>query len=191
MRSHDGGTGFVAGGSFGSRPASGGGASAAEVGGADLRVGVADMAVASGAMRLVTVGLGSCVAIVLHDASNRIGGLAHVLLPSPAMSRDSENPARFPSTAVPVLLNEMARMGATGQVTARLVGGASMFRSLLAMGGVNVGERNVLACRMALAAAGVAIVAEDTGGEHGRSVYFDVATGVLRVRSLARGESEL
>lgn len=157
----------------------------------ELRVRVADMAVASGPTRLITVGLGSCVAIVLHDPATGIGGLAHVLLPSPSMSRDSDNPAKFPSTAIPVLLSDMARLGARGRVTARLVGGASMFRSLLASGGVNVGERNVVASREALDAAGIALLAEDTGGEHGRSVYFDVATGRLRVRSMAMGDREL
>ena len=50
---------------------------------------------------LVTLGLGSCVAIVLHDAAARVGGLAHVLLPSATLSRDRDNPARFPETAVP------------------------------------------------------------------------------------------
>lgn len=157
----------------------------------DVRVRVADLAVAGGRTRLVTVGLGSCVAIVLHDPATGIGGLAHVLLPSPAMSRESDNPAKFPSTAVPVLLNDMARLGASGRVTARLVGGACMFRSLLAVGGVNVGERNVAASREALDAAGIAIVAEDIGGEYGRSVYLDVATGLLRVRSMAMGERDL
>lgn len=157
----------------------------------DVRVRVADMAVAGRGARLVTVGLGSCVAIVLHDPTTGIGGLAHVLLPSPSMSRDMDNPAKFPCTAVPVLLNDMARLGATGRVTARLVGGASMFRSLLACGGVNVGERNITASRAALDAAGIALIAEDTGGEHGRSVYFDVATGLLRVRSIHAGTREI
>ncbi|MHB1222942.1 MAG: chemotaxis protein CheD [Gemmatimonadaceae bacterium] len=152
---------------------------------------MADLAVAGGDVRLVTVGLGSCVAIVLHDPTTGIGGLAHILLPSPAMSRESDNPAKFPSTAVPVLLNDMARLGASERISARLVGGASMFRSLLAVGGVNVGERNIIASREALDASGIALVAEDTGGEYGRSVYFDVATGLLSVRSMSMGDREL
>ena len=57
---------------------------------------------------LVTIGLGSCVAIVLYDAAARVGGLAHVLLPSPALSRQDSNPAKFPQTAVPRLLELMA-----------------------------------------------------------------------------------
>ncbi len=157
----------------------------------DVRVRVADMAAASHGERLVTVGLGSCVAIILHDPKCGVGGLAHVLLPSPEMSRENDNPAKFPCTAVPALLDDMERLGATGEITARLVGGASMFRSLLAYGGVNMGERNVSASRQALSVAGISLVAEDTGGEHGRSVYFDVATGRLIVRSVSAGDRDI
>jgi chemotaxis protein CheD len=131
------------------------------------------------------------VAIVLHDAGARVGGLAHVLLPSEGLSRDRTNPAKFAGTAVPALLLEMRRLGARGPVTARIVGGASMFGSLLPAGGINMGERNVAAAREALARAEVPVVAEDTGGEHGRSVFFRVADGRLLVRSLRLGDREL
>ena len=67
---------------------------------------VADYAVASGDAVISTIGLGSCVAIVLHDPVARVGGLAHVLLPSEAMSRDTGNRAKFPGTAVPLLVCE-------------------------------------------------------------------------------------
>jgi chemotaxis receptor (MCP) glutamine deamidase CheD len=45
----------------------------------------------------------------------------------------------------------------------------------------------VEAARKALATAGIAVVAEDVGEEHGRSVYLRVSDGHLEVRSLARG----
>ena len=157
----------------------------------DVRVRVAELVAARAGTRLITVGLGSCVAIVLHDAANAVGGLAHVLLPSPALAREADNPAKFPATAVPSLLAEMTRLGAAPPVTARLVGGASMFRTLLATAGINIGERNVDAAREALRAAGVRIVAEDTGGEHGRSVYFDVGAGTVRIRSVVKGDRDL
>ena len=55
---------------------------AAEQQAQELRVKVADYAVASGNAVISTIGLGSCVAIMLYDGSSRIGGLAHILLPS-------------------------------------------------------------------------------------------------------------
>jgi chemotaxis protein CheD len=153
-----------------------------------LRVKVADFAVGrDGDTVIATVGLGSCVAIALYDPATRVGGLAHVLLPSESMARDRTNRAKFPSAAVPMLLAEMKGLGCNGGVGARLVGGASMFASLLPTGGINIGERNVAASRAALAAAGLPVLAEDVGGDYGRSVYFHLADGRIEVHSLKAG----
>jgi chemotaxis protein CheD len=156
-----------------------------------IRVKVADYAVARGDTVIATLGLGSCVAIAVHDATTGIGGLAHVLLPSESMSRDRTNRAKFPSTAVPLLIAEMRKLGAAGPFTAKLVGGASMFGALLPDGGVNMGERNVESARRALVVAGIPIVAQDTGGGHGRSVFLHVRDGRVVVRSLSAGEHVL
>jgi len=159
-----------------------------------VSVRVADLAAARGRETVIqTVGLGSCVAIVLYDRDTSVGGLAHVLLPSLAQTRDRTNPAKVPETAVPALVAEMRRLGAgePSRWSARLVGGASMFGSLLATGGVNIGERNVASAREALAAAGLRLDAEDVGGDYGRSVYLDLTTGRVRVRSLRMGDREL
>jgi chemotaxis protein CheD len=157
----------------------------------EIRVKVADWAVAQGDRTIATIGLGSCVAIVLHDPIAAVGGLAHVLLPDASLSRDQQNRAKFPDTAVPLLVGEMRRLGSRGALQAKIVGGASMFAQLLPAGGVNMGERNVLSTRRALQAAGIPIVGDDTGGDYGRSVYLDVATGRVLVRSLRRGDRHL
>jgi chemotaxis protein CheD len=155
----------------------------------DVRVRMAEAAVEQGSVTLTTVGLGSCVAIVLHDAQRQIGGLAHILLPSETLSQDRANRAKFPATAVPFLLERMRALGARpGDVVAKLVGGASMFTALLPTSGLQMGERNLIATRAALAQAGIPIVAEDVGGGHGRSVRFHVSTGVVDVRSIAKGD---
>lgn len=157
----------------------------------DIRVKVADLAVASNGM-ISTIGLGSCVAIVLHDATAQVGGMAHVLLPNEAMSRDKSNPAKFPTTAVPLLLAEMRKLGASVErVRAKIVGGASMFGNLIPAGGINIGERNVSAVREVLAGANVPIVAEDTGSDYGRSVFLYVLSGRVEVRSLRKGSRVL
>lgn len=149
---------------------------------------VADLAVAQGDAVLSTIGLGSCVAIVLYDAEHGVGGLAHILLPSESLAQDRSNRAKFPATAVPLLVDEMHRLGGrSGRITARLVGGASMFAALLPTGGLQMGERNLLASRAALGKARIPIVAEDVGGGHGRSVFFQVDSGVVEVRSMAKG----
>lgn len=152
---------------------------------ADLRIGRADDV-------LVTIGLGSCVAIVLYDAAVQVGGLAHVLLPSPALSRGSPNPARVPQTAVPALLSEMASAGASPRrIKARLVGGASMFASLATPGTIQMGERNIVAARQALAGAGLPLIGEAVGGDYGRTVRLHVRDGRLDVSSVMHGSVAL
>ena len=151
-------------------------------------VSVADWAVDRGDAVLVTEGLGSCVAVAVHDAGTGIGGLAHLLLPSLSLSADREKPAKFPETGVPFLVERVRELGAaSGRLRARLVGGASMFANLQTPGVASIGERNILATRDALVRAGVPVVGEDTGGDYGRSVYFHLESGRLEVRSYAHG----
>ena len=152
---------------------------------ADLRSGLADDI-------LVTVGLGSCVAILLHDAEARVGGMAHILLPSPALSRKDSNPAKFPQTAVPRLLELMAADGAKPQrVTARLAGGASMFASLAPLGTIQMGERNLVAAREVLNAHQVPLVGEAVGGDFGRTVRLRVCDGRVEISTVAHGIQHL
>ena len=155
-------------------------------------VKVADLAVGQGDDVLVTLGLGSCVAIMLHDPEGRVGGLAHVLLPSRALTRFSDRPAKFPQVAVPALLEQMAALGASQRrIVARLAGGASMFASLAAPGTIQMGERNLVAARQVLSAHHIPLVAEAVGGDFGRTVRMDCATGRVEVSTVAHGTSEI
>lgn len=136
---------------------------------------------------LSSLGLGSCVALMLYDASTRVGGMAHVLLPHDSLSRDRARLSKFGNTAVHFLADEMRRHGAGTGLVARLAGGASMFGALIASG-TNMGERNADALRTGLQTLGIPVLGEDVGGDYGRSVYFDVATGLVRTSSLRHGE---
>ena len=154
----------------------------------EIRVKVAECAVGRDEQILITIGLGSCVAIALYDGTARVGGLAHTLLPDETMARDRTNPAKFAASAVTLLLAEMTRVGADAKrICAKLVGGASMFANLLPAGGINIGDRNIAAARQALARNGIRIVAEDVGSDHGRSVHFHLDDGRVEVRSLKKG----
>jgi chemotaxis protein CheD len=156
----------------------------------DVRVKVAGYAVRKNGHVIVTVGLGSCVAIALYDRDAKVGGLAHILLPSQAMSRETSNPAKFPETIVPIMLEEMRQLGSSvsAQICAKIVGGASMFGQLVSGAGINVGERNVVATRAVLAEANIPLLAEDTGLDYGRTVYFHIDDGRVEVRSLRKGD---
>jgi chemotaxis protein CheD len=151
----------------------------------EIIVKVADWAAERGDSVLVTMGLGSCVAIMLHDPQARAGAMAHVLLPSRSLARDVSNLAKFPETAVPLLVERLRGMGAEPRrLVAKLAGGASMFSQLMTPGTIQMGERNVVASRNALRAAGIPVVREAVGGERGRTIRFHVGDGRVEIRSV-------
>lgn len=158
--------------------------------GIQIVVDVADFAVAGGDSVLVTLGLGSCVALALHDPTTGIAGLAHILLPTVGTGPPSVRAAKYADTAVPMLVEEMRRHGARKKLVAKMAGGARMFAALLSSG-INMGERNIEATRAALAKLGIPIIAEDVGGEYGRSVKLFASTGAMTVRSLVGGNRDL
>jgi chemotaxis protein CheD len=115
-----------------------------------------------------------------------------VVLPTASLSRDRSNPARSAESAVPLLVGEVLREGGVrGRLRARLVGGASLFSALTPPGTVQIGQRNISACRAALVAQGIDVVAEAVGGELGRSVWLDVATGTVTVRSVGHAPQQI
>jgi chemotaxis protein CheD len=126
----------------------------------ELRVGTCPMG---------TIGLGSCIALILHDQRRSLGGLAHIMLPE--SHGNTDRPGKFADTATSALLDGMERLGSTKfSITATVVGGASMFE--FSATSLNIGERNVAAVKDLLRELGIRIEHEETGGKVGRSVYY-------------------
>jgi chemotaxis protein CheD len=151
----------------------------------EVIVKVADWAAERGDGVIVTLGLGSCVAIMLHDPQMKAGAMAHVLLPSRSLAHDTTNLAKFPESAVPLLVDRLKALGAEPRrLVAKLAGGASMFSQLMTPGTIQMGERNIVASRNALRAASIPIVREAVGGERGRSIRFHVKDGRVEIRSV-------
>jgi len=158
----------------------------------DVVVKVADLNVGLAGDVLVTYGLGSCVAIMLYDSTVRVGGMAHILLPTPALAKRGASPQKFPQTAIPALLEAMTEVGASPKrVTARLAGGAAMFGALAPTGTIKMGERNVVATRKTLNAHNIPVLGEAVGGDFGRSVRFEVESGVVNISSVSAGVEQL
>lgn len=157
-----------------------------------IKVGMADYKIGRNPDSLISYGLGSCVGIALFDSTNKIGGLAHIMLPDSTQARSAENPAKFANTALPLMLDEMLKMGAMkSRITAKIAGGSQMFTFANATDVMRVGERNVEAVKILLKGLDIRIIADDTGGNYGRTVELKLDTGVYRVKTIAKGEKEL
>ena len=148
-----------------------------------VQVGIAELVVSEGVDTLRSYGLGSCLAIALYDPDSDIGGLAHVMLPNGDDAENSdEKPGKYADTAIRALLRRMVeRGGSYTDVKAKIAGGSDMFE--FESFGDGVGRRNVEAARDELEKLGVPLVAEDVGGERGRTVEFTPGTGTLIVKS--------
>lgn len=139
---------------------------------------------------LTSIGLGSCIGLVLVEESRPLAGLAHIMLPSSSGGFDAPV-GKFADSAVPALLEKLASMGArrTG-LQAVLVGGAQMF-SFGSATNLDIGRRNEQAAREALTRAGIKVLAAATGGGKGRTVRVRVGTGLVTVKEPGTAEVEL
>ena len=155
-------------------------------------VGISDYKLAKDPGILVTYALGSCVGICIYDRKLKIGGLSHIMLPDSTMfSRGEINRMKFADTAVGDMLQSLVSKGADKRtLVAKIAGGAKMFEVPPDSQLGNIGERNVRSVKNVLGQLRVPIIAEETGLNYGRTVYFDIETGIMKVQSLNRSVSE-
>lgn len=157
-----------------------------------IKVGMADLKTCVSPNGVTTLGLGSCVGIAIRDPVNKIGGLAHVMLPdSTAIKNGNLNVAKFADTGIVELVKQMEKLGANrSRMVAKIAGGATMFSfqgGSSSMG--QVGQRNVEATKAKLKELKIPILAEDTGANYGRTVIFFPETGDFHIRAVGRSES--
>ena len=142
-------------------------------------IGIGEWSVGNTVM--TSIGLGSCVGLILHDEERKIGGLAHVMLPK-SSGKPGEREGKYADTAITVLLRDLGVKGSKpGALKAKLAGGASMFANF--SGNLNIGERNVEALRILLKEMAIPIIREDIGGTVGRTItYYPKEGGRLVIR---------
>jgi len=155
-----------------------------------IKVGMADYKVGKNPDSLITYGLGSCVGIAMIDDRSRIGGLAHIMLPSSRDMSVTTNIAKFADTCLEAMINELIAMGAKkNYFTAKIAGGAQMFSFTTNSDVMKIGAKNVVSVKEILAKYGIKIIAEDTGGNFGRTVEFDLETGEFKIKTIKKGHS--
>lgn len=149
-------------------------------------VGLCDGRVVNRGEELVTYALGSCIGICLYDSQKCIAGMVHIMLPHKENALARDNDYKFADAGIAKLNIEMIRKGADKKrITAKIVGGAEMFR--LEGSGMRIGERNSIAVKVALQKMGIPLIAEDTGGDFGRSIWLESLTGIVRVKAVKKG----
>ncbi|WP_314586171.1 chemotaxis protein CheD [Paenibacillus terrigena] len=158
-----------------------------------VKVGMADLNVVHGSGIIRTTGLGSCVGLTLYDSIAHIAGMAHVMLPSSDTAREGQlNLMKYADTAIPVLLEKMEKLGGQRRrMVAKMAGGAQMFAFNSMSDTMRIGPRNVENCKEMLMKLSLPLLAEDTGGNFGRTIEMNCQTGILHIRSVQMGVKEI
>ena len=152
-----------------------------------------EIEVAKGDDSLIASGIGSCLAITFYDPRQKVGALAHTMLPARRMSSEGRSPkderrqnnpgspdTRYADTAIDEMLKRIEAQGAKSEnLEAKIIGGANMFSAFVSA----IGENNISYAREKLKKVGIPVVGECVGGSQGRSVEFSVASGIVTVKT--------
>jgi len=150
-----------------------------------LTIRIATMRVVSRPAVLMCRGLGSCVGVAIWDPVRKVGGMAHILLPSEDSSVNREPELKFADRGLIALVEAMEKRGCLRKdMRAKLAGGSRMFTSTTKSIVSVIGDRNVTAVKQVLQALGVAIAGEDTGGSKGRNMIFDTEDGSVTITTV-------
>jgi len=150
-----------------------------------LHVGVAEWKSARAPDGLRTT-LGSCVGVAFYSAEKKIGGIAHVLLAEPPGGKII-NRGKYARPAVDSLIEELTRLEVKiPTLTARIFGGASMFDSVNSTFLQNIGPDNVKAVKEAVLFHKIPVLAEDVGGNTGRTITLSLEDGSIFLRAGTR-----
>ena len=155
-----------------------------------IKVGMADYKIAKSPDSLITLGLGSCIGIVIYDKVKQIAGMAHIMLPSSQEIKNNSNKMKFADTCLDLMMADLLKANVNkSSLKAKIAGGAQMFSISLKSDTLNIGKRNAMAVKEKLKALNIPIVAEDILGNSGRTITFDVSTTNLHIKSIGKGES--
>ncbi|MBF0301155.1 MAG: hypothetical protein HQK51_20775 [Oligoflexia bacterium] len=155
---------------------------------------------------IISTTLGSCISICLFDLDKHVGGINHYMLPGPVLDSKEETiifaKAKYGIHSIEILINELLKLNARKEnLKAKIFGGANMFKKNLtskpcsksvaqshtdiykniSLISNTVGMQNISFAEKYLKTENIPIVAKDVGGEDARKIYFDPATGFVKL----------
>lgn len=124
--------------------------------------------------------LGSCVAVCLWDKETKLASMNHYLLPGSRQDAAGNLSRGF--TSIETIIKSMiSRNSKAENLRAKIFGGAN---SMFPNGGFHIGKKNIEVAKIVLREAGIPITSNNTGGVHGRRIFFNTETGIVRVKLL-------
>ncbi len=155
-------------------------------------IGVSDMKVSNDPEAvLVTYSLGSCIGVTIYDATAKVGGLLHYLLPESKLSPEkaAKNPYMFADTGIPALFKAAYELGAKKQRMKIIVAGGSQVMDQA--GFFNIGKRNDIAVRKMFHKNNVLIDYRDVGGNVNRTIKLELKSGDAWIKVSGQGVKKI
>lgn len=132
---------------------------------------------------LVQTILGSCVAVCLYDTRIGIGGINHYMLP--VWTGNGLPSPKYGDVAIDLLVEKMLSLGAQKRnMIAKVFGGAS--QNNLGHTLFEIGKRNIAIAEKNLYQHGISIEGKSTGGDRGRKILFNTASGQVLMTFLEK-----
>ena len=131
---------------------------------------------------LIAYGIGSTLAVILYDEGAKAGGIVHFMLPNSAtgLPITKDYLAMYADSGILQLVRSCVELGARKDaLSATLAGGAFMLGKGISQ---SISDGNLSAARDILSKMGIKVTAENTGGNHMRTVRLDIATGKVYLK---------
>ena len=157
-----------------------------------ILVQIGEGSTASAGQTLVSYALGSCIGVCLYDNKVKIAGMVHAVLPSKndGVKLEPSQQYRYVDQGIRQLIKQMCVQGASkSRMTAKLAGGAQMFQTINYEW--DIGKKNIEMAKKVLAAERIPLLAEDTGSDYGRTVWFTAENGRVRIEAARHASIEL
>lgn len=120
--------------------------------------------------------IGSCIVIAAYDAKEKVGVLAHIMLPGKAQTNKETHKNRYAANAIEELIRRMNMLGTKGNnIEVCLVGGANVLKKKDDATGLN----NLSSVNDILKKERIKIKAKSVGGTERRSISLDVEKGSI------------
>lgn len=154
-----------------------------------VTIGIAESRIAHSPDKIATLGLGSCIGLVLYDPVAKIGGMIHIMLPSAPKDAVVMNKFKFADTGITELISMLIAAGAVkSRLVAKAAGGAHMFNTAYNNDIMNIGQRNIDMYQKVLKENSIKVSGEDVGGASGRSIEFCCTDNMLQIRMVSPRE---
>jgi len=132
---------------------------------------------------LRALALGSCVAVMVYDKTNKIGGIAHVMLPGKSLKKVQGEKVKYAIDALDVLFDTVKKLGVDMKnLEVNIIGGANV------LGEGDIPDKVIESVLVYLRKLNIEPKKKKIGGIQRRSIFFEIDSGKI---SYTEGDSDV